>query len=155
MPDENGYCALLQEPATPGDAFYKFRDILSGTTPTASWSEHNPANLRYTKHRRTPHRTPGPRVEQRGPNAGRKCLVPGPAQHRPSLGAHSQASSSYLRKKLGWKVERDALKVLIEEHLCAVCEGAGLSYRLMADHPRDVNGKDGLTPSYASLWTVT
>ena len=40
-------------------------------------------------------------------------------------------------EEAGWKVERDALKVFIEEHLCAVCEGAGLSYRLMADHPRE------------------
>ena len=45
--DEDGFADWVDEPVTPGDDFYKFRDILSHHAHRFV-VEHNPANLRYT-----------------------------------------------------------------------------------------------------------
>ena len=45
--NEDGDAAWVDEPVTPGDDFYKFRDILSHHAHRFV-VEHNPANLRYT-----------------------------------------------------------------------------------------------------------
>ena len=132
----DGEALLVDYPVTPGESFYKFRDILSHHAHRFV-VEHNPANLPLHQHRRPTHRTPGPRVEQPGTACG-----PGNVSSlvRPNIGHLWERIHRFVlmpAEEAGWKVERDALKVFIEEHLCAVCEGAGLSYRLMADHPRE------------------
>ena len=98
-------------------------------------SEHNPANLRYTN-------TDDRRIEHLAhelSNVDRMRAGNVSSLVRPNIGHLWERIHKFvlLPAEEDWKTERDALKVLIEEHLCAVCEGAGLSYRLMADHPRE------------------
>ena len=133
-PDENGVCLIVQEPVTPGDPFYKFRDILSHHAHRFV-VEHNPANLRYTNtdERRIEH------LAHELSNVDRMRAGNVSSLVRPNIGHLWERIHKFvlIPAEEDWKTERDALKVLIEEHLCAVCEGAGLSYRLMADHPRE------------------
>ena len=129
-----GCVLLVQEPVTPGDPFYKFRDILSHHAHRFV-VEHNPSNLRYTNtdERRIEHLSHELSNQDRMRAGNVSSLV------RPNIGHLWERIHKFvlIPAEEDWKTERDALKVLIEEHLCAVCEGAGLSYRLMADHPRE------------------
>ena len=132
--NEDGFAVWVDEAVTPGDAFYKFRDILSHHAHRFV-VEHNPSNLRYTNtdERRIEHLSHELSNQDRMRAGNVSSLV------RPNIGHLWERIHKFvlMPAEEDWKTERDALKVFIEEHLCAVCEGAGLSYRLMADHPRE------------------
>ena len=70
FPNADGGTAIVEHSVTPGEAFYKFRDILSHHAHRFV-VEHNPANLRYTNtdDRRIEHLAH--ELNNRGPNAGR------------------------------------------------------------------------------------
>ena len=134
FPDENGFCEFRQEPTTPGDYFYKFRGIL-GDHANRFLTEHNPANLRYTNtsDRRIEH------IAHELSNVDRMRAGNVSALVRQNIGHLWERIHAFVKMdpEGDWQTERDALVVLVEEHFCAVCEGAGLSYRLMNDHPRE------------------
>ena len=135
LPDSSGHVETVREPATHVESFYKFVRIL-GEHCQKFLVEYDPANLRSTDHaiHRIEH------LNHELSNADREKAGNVSEQVRPLLGylwhrVHEFANIP-IEDTATWKLERARLKILIEDHLCEVCQGSGLSYRLMADHPR-------------------
>ena len=134
--DDAGVVGISLVPTTPGDDFYRFRRIIADHAHRFL-IEHNAANLQHTKRDlfRIEHLSHELTNDDRMRAGNVSELV------RPHLGylwvlLHEFAKMPATDTAV-WHARRDELKVLIEEHLCAVCDGSGLSYRLMADHPKE------------------
>lgn len=129
---------LSPVPPTPGTDFYAFRKVLDEHAHRIL-IETNAAHLQMTKEteRRIEH------IAHELSNPDRIKAGNVSELLRGNVGHLWQEIHAFVAMPWGttetdaaWRAERDRLKTFIEDHLCQVCAGSGLSYRLINDHPR-------------------
>ena len=130
--------AYSDVPVTPGDAYYRFRHIL-GEHALRFMTEHNPAHLRYLDENQV-------RIEHIAhelSNENRKRAANVSEKVRERIGRFWVRNEALRLMPFGtelqdraWRAERDSLTDLLTP-FCELCEGAGLSHRLVRHHPAE------------------